>query len=75
MNLADYGFIPSMMPEDADGTSARITAVHKDRYELICEYGYIYGKLKTGIYYFGGLEKFPTTGDFVMINYNPSGDS
>ncbi len=75
MNLADYGFIPTMVSEDASGTPARITAVHKERYELICEYGYTFGRLKTSIYYFGGLEDFPTTGDFVVIDYNPSGDS
>lgn len=75
MNLVDYGFIPTMMPEDVSGTPARITAVHKERYELICEYGHTYGRLKTSIYYLDGLEAFPTTGDFVLINYNPSGDS
>jgi len=64
-----------MVPEGADGTPARVTAVHKERYELISEYGYTFGRLKTSIYYFGGLEDFPTTGDFVLIDYNPSGDS
>lgn len=72
--MRDYGFIPSMMPEDAQGIPARITAVHKERYALVCEYGEIYGRLKTKEY-FGGFEAFPTTGDFVLINYIPSGDS
>lgn len=75
LNLEDYGFTSSMMPEDTDGIPARVTAVHKERYELICEYGYIFGRLKSSIYYFGGLEAFPTTGDFVLIDYNPRGDS
>jgi ribosome biogenesis GTPase len=75
LDLLDYGFIPTMMPEDVSGTPARITAVHKERYELVCEYGYTFGKLKTSIYYVDGLEDFPTTGDFVLINYNPIGDS
>lgn len=75
MNLADYGFIPTMMSEDVSGIPARVTAVHKERYELICEYGYTYGRLKTSIYYRDGSECFPTTGDFVLVNYNPSGDS
>lgn len=74
-NLVDYGFIPTMMPEDVSGTLARITAVHKEMYEIICEYGHTYGRLKTSIYFRDGLEDFPTTGDFVLINYNPSGDS
>jgi ribosome biogenesis GTPase len=75
LNLVDYGFIPTMMSEDVSGIPARVTAVHKERYELICEYGYTYGRLKTSIYYCDGSECFPTTGDFVLVNYNPSGDS
>lgn len=74
MNLRDYGFKPDMMPENVQGIPARITAVHKERYALVCEYGETHGRLKTKEYY-GGYEEFPTTGDFVLINYNPSGDS
>jgi len=79
LNLKDYGFMPNMMPEDVQGTPARITAVHKERYAMVCEYGEVYGRLKTKCYYakeyLGEGEEFPTTGDFVLINYNPSGDS
>ncbi|HHW22862.1 MAG TPA: ribosome small subunit-dependent GTPase A [Clostridiaceae bacterium] len=75
MNLTDYGFIPTMVPEGFDGIPARITAVHKERYELVCEFGYAFGRLKASIYYYDGTEEFPTTGDFVMINHNPGGDS
>jgi ribosome biogenesis GTPase len=75
LNLADYGFIPTMVPESCSGIPARITAVHKERYELICEYGPTFGRLKSSIYYLNGLEEFPTTGDFVLINYNSTGDS
>lgn len=74
MDMKDYGFIPDMMPEGAVGIPARITAVHKERYALICQQGEIYARLKTKEYY-GGNEEFPTTGDFVMINYIPNGDS
>lgn len=74
MDLKKYGFMPDMMPEDTHGIPARITAVHKERYELVCEYGETYGRLKTKEY-FGGFEAFPTTGDFTLINYNPNGDS
>ncbi|HOJ11158.1 MAG TPA: ribosome small subunit-dependent GTPase A [Clostridiales bacterium] len=75
LNLADYGFIPTMMPEDVSGTPARITAVHKERYEIICEYGQVFGRLKTSIYFGECEESFPTVGDFVLIQYNCSGDS
>lgn len=66
--------MPEMIPGNVQGVPARITAVHKERYALVCEYGEVYGRLKTKEY-FGGNEEFPTTGDFVLINYNPSGDS
>ncbi len=54
--------------------TARVTAVHRERYQLICEYGEIYARLKTKEYYVK-LEEFPTTGDFVLINYIANGDS
>lgn len=75
MNLIDYGFSPAMMPENENGTAARVTSVHRGRYELVCEYGAVYGVLKSGIYYHGGSESFPAAGDFVLIDYNPAGDS
>lgn len=74
MDLKKYGFMPDMMPENAQGIPARITAVHKERYALVCEFGETYGRLKTKEY-FGGFEEFPTTGDFVLINYIPGSDS
>lgn len=74
MDLKKYGFMPDMTPENAQGIPARITAVHKERYALVCEYGETYGRLKTKEY-FGGFEEFPTTGDFVLINYLPGSDS
>lgn len=75
MNIQDYGFTLSMMPANKDGVPARVTAVYKDRFELVCDYGFVFGRLKTSVYYVDGEEDFPTTGDFVLVNYNPSGDS
>ena len=74
MNLEKYGFTADMAPEDARGIPARVTAVHKERYALVCEYGETYGRLKTKEY-FGGHEEFPTTGDFVLIDHIPGNDS
>lgn len=74
MDLEKYGFMPNMMPENTQGIPARVIAVHKERYALVCEYGEIYGRLKTKEY-FSGFEKFPATGDFVLINFIPNGDS
>lgn len=75
MNLIDYGFIPTIIPENENGTAARVISVHRERYELVCDHGTISGVLKPGRYLFGGSESFPVAGDFVLVNYNPSGDS
>ncbi|MBQ2745520.1 MAG: ribosome small subunit-dependent GTPase A [Lachnospiraceae bacterium] len=80
MNLIEYGFMPEMIKEagnisgKATVIPARITAVHRERYQLVCEYGETYARLKTKEYYVE-FEEFPTTGDFVTINYIPNGDS
>ena len=74
MDLQNYGFIPETDSGDEMGIPARITAVHKERYELVCEYGLGYARLKTKEYY-NGTEDFPTAGDFVRIDYIPNGDS
>ena len=72
MNLNDYGSLPNT--ENLPGIPARITAQHKERYELVCEHGHTYARLKTKEYYVDA-QAFPTTGDFVMIQYIPNGDS
>ncbi len=74
INLKDYGWQDSMLPEDVKGLPARVTAVHRERYELICGCGTVYGKLKSSIYYEQG-EIFPTVGDFVLLQYERDGDS
>jgi len=74
VDLEKYGFVSKLLPENPRGIPARITAVHKERYELVCEYGEGCGRLKTKEYFNDGAV-FPTTGDFVLIDYNPSGDS
>lgn len=75
ISLIDYGFLPSMDLECTNGIPARIAAVHKERYEIICEYGITYARLKSSVYFKeNSYEVFPTTGDFVSVQYNPSGD-
>ena len=75
INLIEYGFVPTMIYENSEGIPARVTAVHKERYELISEHGQIYGRLKSSVFFNEQHEEFPTTGDFVMIQFNASGDS
>ncbi|WP_434752087.1 ribosome small subunit-dependent GTPase A [Paenibacillus amylolyticus] len=75
MNLTDYGFLPQMYSTDAEGTYARVIAVHKGHYSLFTEYGECSAKLKAGVYFNNCTEEFPTTGDFVEIQYNTKGES
>ncbi len=75
-DLLDYGFIPTTaLDESGKYLPARVTAVYKERYELICSFGQVFGKLKTGVYFADGSEEFPTTGDFVLIRHISGGDS
>ena len=72
MNINDYGMVPDC--KNLPGIPARVTAVHKQRYEIICEYGMTYARLKTREYFLESRD-FPTAGDFVMVNYVDNGDS
>ena len=72
MNIHDWGNLPNY--ENLPGIPARITAQHKERYEIVCQYGITHAKLKTKEY-FVDTQDFPTTGDFVMIHYIENGDS
>lgn len=87
MNMTDYGKqlktmqetkFPELAGDDKTAyqpqTLARITAVHRERYQVVCEYGELYARLKTKEYY-GGDEIFPTAGDYVLIRYIENGDS
>ena len=72
MNINDYGTVP--YTDHLPGIPARVTAVHKERYEIVCEHGATHARLKTKEY-FVDTQDFPTTGDYVMINYIENGDS
>ncbi len=79
MDLSRYGFTQPMRAAlaalDDGGIPARVTAVHKERFALVCEKGECFARLKAGTYYNDRAEAFPTTGDFVAIRYNAAGDS
>lgn len=72
MNINDYGTVPNT--NNLPGIPARVTAVHKERYEIVCQHGLTYARLKTKEY-FVEEEIFPTAGDYVMIDYIDNGDS
>lgn len=73
MNIKDYGFIPGI-EQDNEFIPARITACHKNKFEFVCNYGEGLAHLKTSKY-FSGDELYPTTGDFVLIDYRTDGES
>ena len=80
MDLTRIGITPAVLAAaQARGGSgelpARVSAVHKERYALLCERGECYARLKASTYYSAQTEEFPTTGDFVLVQYNESGDS
>ena len=72
MNIHDWGHVPNT--ENLPGIPARVTAVHKERYEIVCRHGITHARLKTKEYYMDAQD-FPTAGDFVMVNYIENGDS
>lgn len=75
MTLEDYGFKENLIKDKKEGIPARIIATYKDRYEIICNNGKGFAKIKTGSYYDKDNSIYPTIGDFVLIEWNDIGDS
>ena len=76
MNIKDYGLNDSTLKNiDKNKMIARIIATHKDRYEIACDNGLGYAQIKRGCYYDNPNSIYPTTGDFVLIEWNNMGDS
>lgn len=71
--LTNYGYTAG--EEHSPYTVARITAEHRERYELIGEQGAFFGRLKSSEYYSEAQKVFPTVGDFVLVDMNSGGDS
>lgn len=76
MNMKDYGLKEELSEKiDKDKMIARIIATHKDRYEIVCNNGQGFARIKRGCYYDNPNSIYPTTGDFVVIEWNDIGDS
>lgn len=76
MNIKDYGLKENLIKNiSEDKVIARIIATHKDRYEIVCNKGHGFAGIKRGIYYDNPNSIYPTTGDFVLIEWNDTGDS
>ena len=75
MNIEEYGFKDEEMLESKADIVARIVTTYRDRYEVVCNKGRTYARLKKGTYYDNPDAIYPTIGDFVLINWNDMGDS
>lgn len=73
MNINEYGFHPTLQG-DAMGVPARITAVYRSHYKCVCDHGIGLARLKAGAYR-AGMEETPTTGDFVLLDWQANGES
>ena len=74
MNMQAYGFDQSNLNNNTEGIPARIIATHRNLFEIICEAGSGFAHVKSGAYREGG-EEYPTTGDFVMIEWSENSES
>ncbi len=75
MDIFDYGLKERQIEDNDVNSIARITATHKDRYEIVSNNGNGFAQIKRGAFYDNPDSVYPTTGDFVLIEYNHSGDS
>ncbi len=77
IDISDYGFASSLeLDENIEYIPARVTAVHRELYGVICCYGETNAKLKSSIFYNSSTnELYPTVGDYVLLQYNEMGDS
>lgn len=74
MSIEKYGFKSSDMAEHKNGIIARISAVYRDIFEIVCDLGTGFARLKTGEYRWGN-ENIPTTGDFILVDWQENGVS
>ena len=75
MNIKDYGFKENLYEGINENKVARIITTHKDRFEIVSNNGKGFAKIKRGSFYDNPDSIYPTTGDFVLIEWNKNGDS
>ncbi|MCL2189867.1 MAG: ribosome small subunit-dependent GTPase A [Defluviitaleaceae bacterium] len=76
INLKHYGYTNTAEAPPSGLLPARITEVQRDLYTAITPHGEVHAVLK-GAFMHNALmrEDFPCVGDFVLLDYNESGDS
>ncbi|MCQ4897114.1 ribosome small subunit-dependent GTPase A [Anaerotruncus sp. DFI.9.16] len=74
MNIEQYGFRRTDLPQDARGIPARITAVRRGCFEIVCDRGAGLARLAAG----APREERgagPPVGDFVLLDWREDGES
>ncbi|MCL2866201.1 MAG: ribosome small subunit-dependent GTPase A [Clostridia bacterium] len=73
--LANYGYFNTETYQDSL-TPGRVTMLQREQYNVITPYGETTAVLKGSFYYNADVrEDFPAVGDFVLLQYNESGNS
>ncbi|MBP3284771.1 MAG: ribosome small subunit-dependent GTPase A [Clostridia bacterium] len=76
MRIKEYGFKGDLSKYENSGKEvARIIATYRDKYEIVCNRGFGLASIKRGCFYDNPNSVYPTTGDFVLIEWNETGDS
>ena len=76
MKITEYGYKGEVAKYENSGKEvARIITTYKERYEIICNKGNGFAKIKRGCFYDNPNSIYPTTGDFVLLEWNDMGDS
>jgi len=68
LNIENY-MIPEL--DNPRTIAARITAVHRERFEIMTGFGPGFARMKRGL----SFDEMPTVGDLIEIEFNPAGDS
>jgi len=76
INLKDYGFTDAVPTTNENTIPGRVTEHQREKYTCVTPQGEVTASLK-GIFYHNAeaREDYPSVGDFVLMQYNPSGES
>ncbi|MCL2572703.1 MAG: ribosome small subunit-dependent GTPase A [Defluviitaleaceae bacterium] len=75
IDLKLYGY-EETEPEKSNNIPGRVTEQQRDKYTVMTEHGEVTASLKGTFHHnVQTREGFPCVGDFVLLQYNPTGDS
>lgn len=75
IDLKEYGYDGPLEPVSGL-LPGRVTEQHRDRYKAVCLRGEVWAAPTGSFFYSAGQQQdFPCVGDFVLLQYNETGDS